>query len=94
MQTDNYINSKLDEELASQQQWSNWVDDDEPVLEPIAEQYVPIPSYTPASHSLPRTSLFCGRECPADCLTSAAPGAAPSMNRSAIAALAGAGSAS
>ncbi|CAH1967571.1 unnamed protein product [Acanthoscelides obtectus] len=38
MQTDNYINSKLDEELSSQQQWSNWVEEDEPILEPIAEQ--------------------------------------------------------
>ncbi|KAJ8954965.1 hypothetical protein NQ318_000396 [Aromia moschata] len=39
IQTDNYINSKIDEDLEnSQQQWSNWAEENGPILEPIAVQ--------------------------------------------------------
>ncbi|KAG5865918.1 hypothetical protein JTB14_028089 [Gonioctena quinquepunctata] len=39
MQADNFINSKIEDEFDdSQQQWSNWVEENEPILEPIAVQ--------------------------------------------------------
>ncbi|XP_018580185.1 carboxypeptidase E isoform X2 [Anoplophora glabripennis] len=39
IQTDNYINSKIDDDFeSSQQQWSNWAEENEPILEPIAVQ--------------------------------------------------------
>ncbi|KAJ8920476.1 hypothetical protein NQ315_005344 [Exocentrus adspersus] len=39
IQTDNYINSKIEDDFEnSQQQWSNWAEEDEPILEPIAVQ--------------------------------------------------------
>ncbi|CAH1107843.1 unnamed protein product [Psylliodes chrysocephalus] len=38
IQTDNYINNKLEDEFDNNQQWSNWAEENEPVPEPIAVQ--------------------------------------------------------